>query len=333
MLLQNLRYAVRLLKRAPGFAATATLTLALSIGANAAIWSAVKGILVAPLPYQDPGRLVRLFEEAPRSLKWPMAPNDFRDYRNELTTFDGIAAYVRADLQLGDAHQPEQLRGMQVTAGFFKLLGHSPQRGREFEPQDEILGNSDKVVLSHALWMRRFDGDPNIVGKTARLSGKTFEIIGVLPQGFQHVGSSFRSYGHGEPVDVWSPLAVRQDERPTDRYSHYFNVVGRVKKDVTRARMEADLNATRESVAKRYPVPNSPWWPKAAALKQEIVGTADRTLMVLSGAAMPAGSPRDKNQRRHGASRGLGWRARSQSTALDPQHVVGSAVTVPEVYT
>ena len=132
-LLQDVRYAIGLLRRSPGFAATAILTLAVSIGANAAIWSAVKGILVAPLPYPDPDRLVRLFEEAPTTPHFPFAPADFRDYRAELQTFDGLAAYGRADLQLGDAQQPEQLRGMQVSAGFFKLLGHQPAIGREFE--------------------------------------------------------------------------------------------------------------------------------------------------------------------------------------------------------
>jgi len=286
MLSQDIRYAFRLLRRSPAFTATATLTLALSIGANAAIWSAVKGILIAPLPYADPDRLVRLFEEAPRSPKWPMAPADFRDYRKELTTFENIAAFVRADLQLGDANQPEQLRGMRVTHGFFTLLGRPPRLGREFGPEDELPGNGDKVILSHSLWMRRFDADPQIVGKTKRFSGKPFEIVGVLPQGFQHVGSTFRSYGHGEPVDVWSPLAVPQDEHRQHRYSHYFNVVGRVKKDIPLVQMEEDLQRVGQSVAKRYPDPNSPWKPKAVALKQEIIGTADKTLMVLSGAAL-----------------------------------------------
>ena len=126
-LLQDVRYAIGLLRRSPAFAATAILTLALSIGANTAIFSAVKGVLVAPLPYPDPDRLVRLFEEAPNTPHFPMAPADFRDYRAELRTFDGIAAYLRADLQLGDLQQPEHLRGMQVTSGFFKLLGSQPR--------------------------------------------------------------------------------------------------------------------------------------------------------------------------------------------------------------
>ncbi len=286
MLPQDVRYALRLLKRSPAFAATATLTLALSIGANTAIWSAVKGILVAPLPYADPDRLVRLFEEAPRSPKWPMAPADFRDYRNELTTFDGIAAYVRADLQLGDLDRPEQLKGMQVSKGFFKLLGHPPAQGREFEEQDELQGSPDVAILSHSLWMRRFDGDPNVVGQTRTFSGRPFQVVGVLPPGFQHVGGSFRSYGHGEPVDIWTALRVPRDEHPQHRYSHYFNVVGRIKKDVGTSQMEQDLQRTSLSVNKRYPSPNSPWKPRANPLKNEIVGTAENTLKVLAGAAL-----------------------------------------------
>src|SRR3954467_12233703 len=113
----DVRYAIRLLRRSPGFAATAILTLAVSIGANAAIWSAVKGILVAPLPYEDPDRLVRLFEESATNPHFPFSPADFRDYRAEARAFDGMAAYLRADLGLGDSQPPEQLRGMRVSAG------------------------------------------------------------------------------------------------------------------------------------------------------------------------------------------------------------------------
>jgi predicted permease len=286
MWMQDVRYAIRLLKRSPGFAVTATLTLALSIGVNAAIWSAVKGVLIAPLPYPDPDRLVRLFEEAPRSPKWPMAPADFRDYRDELSTFEGIAAYVRADLQLGDAGQPERLRGMQVTRGFFTLLGRPPRLGRDFEEADERKGSGDKVILSHGLWMRRFGGDPGVVGRSIRLSGKPYEVVGVLDAGFQHVGGSFRTYGHGEPVDVWSPLTVPRDEEPSWRYSHFFNVVGRTKMQATPAEIAADLKARGEAAAERYPVPNSPWKPRMEPLKREIVGSADKMLALLSGAAL-----------------------------------------------
>jgi predicted permease len=281
----DVRYALRLLRRSPGFAATALATLAIAIGANAAIFSAVKGVLIAPLPYPDPDRLVRLFEEAPNTPHFPMAPADFRDYRAELQTFDGLAAYMRGDLQLGDANQPEQLRGMQVTSGFFNLLGYHPVLGREFELHDEIEGNNDVVILSHNLWIRRFDGDPSVIGRAVRFSGRLFRVVGVLPAGFQHVGGSYRTYGHGEPVDVWSVMTVPRGERPQHRFSHYFNVVGRVRADASRARWHEDLRRAGEIVAKRYPSPNSPWKPLAVPLKDEIIGTAEATLAVLSGAA------------------------------------------------
>jgi predicted permease len=285
-ILQDACYAVRLLGRSPGFAVTAILTLALAIGANVAIFSAVKGVLIAPLPYADPDRLVRLFEETPAIPHFPMAPADFRDYRAELRTFEGVAAYVRSDLQLGEAGAPEQLRGMQVTSGFFGLLGFQTALGREFEPQDEIAGNDDGVILSHALWMRRFNGDAGIVGRAVRLSGRMFRVVGVLPEGFQHVGGTYRTYGHGEAVDVWSVLTVPRDESPRHRFSHYFNVVARVRAGVSRSAMEEDLRRTGLSVATRYPEPNSPWTARAVPLKEEIVGTAESTLLVLSGAVM-----------------------------------------------
>jgi macrolide transport system ATP-binding/permease protein len=283
---QDIRYALRVLRRSPGFAATAILTLAVSIGANAAIWSAVKGILVAPLPYEDPGRLVRLFEESPSNPHFPFAPADFRDYRAELRTFDGLAAYGRADLGLGDAQPPEQLRGMRVSAGFFTLLGRPPALGRDIRQEDEIEGGGDVVILSHSLWMRRFQGDPAAVGRTVRLSGRPFRIVGVLPRGFQHVGGTFQTYGHGEPVDVWWAMPVPRDEKPGARYSHFYNVVGRVKRDASRAAMEDDLRRAGVSAATRYPEPGSRWKPKAVPLRDEIVGTAGSTLGVLAGAAL-----------------------------------------------
>ena len=282
----DFRYAIRLLRRSPGFAATATLTLAVSIGANAAIWSAVKGILVAPLPYPDPDRLVRLFEEAPTNPHFPFSPADFRDHRAELRTFDGIAAYGRSDLQLGDAQPPEQLRGMRVSAGFFTLLGRPPALGRDVAQSDEVQGAADVVILSHTLWMRRFQGDPAAVGRTVRLSGRPFRIVGVLPEGFQHVGGTYQTYGHGEPVDVWWPLAVPREEHPRYRFSHYYNVVGRVRRDASRAEMDEDLRQAGASAATRYPAPPSPWKPRAVPLKDEIVGTAGSTLGVLAGAAL-----------------------------------------------
>ena len=140
------------------------------------------------------------------------------------------------------------------------------------------------MILSHALWKRRFNGDSGIVGRPVRLSGRMFRVIGVLPDGFQHVGGTYRTYGHGEAVDVWSVLTVPRDDGPQHRYSHYFNVVGRVRAGVSRSAMDEDLHRTAQIVATRYPSPNSPWTSRAVPLKEEIVGTSESTLVALSGA-------------------------------------------------
>jgi len=284
-LFQDLRYAIRLLVRSPAFAATAILILALSIGANAAVFSAVKGMLITPLPYPEPDRLVRIFEENPTTPHFPMAPADFKDYRSDLRTFEGIAAYLRNDLQLAERDRPEQLRGMQVTAGFFKTVGIAPILGREFERTEEIAANGDVVVLSHELWMRRFQGDPAIIGRPIRLSGRVFRVVGVLPAGFQHVGGTYRTYAHGETIDIWSVMPVPVSEEPRYRFSHYFNVVGRLRPGVSWAMMTADLAETGKRVGQRYPEPPSPWVARAVPLKDEIVGTAPTTLKALSWTA------------------------------------------------
>ena len=211
---QDVRYALRLLRRSPGFAVTAILTLAVAIGANAAVFSAVEGVLIAPLPYPKPSQLVRLFEESSTTPRFPMSPADFRDYREELQTFAGLAAYLRADLQIGDGQQAEQLRGMQVSSGFFSLLGAAPVLGREFEANDEIAGNDAAVILSQGLWRRRFSSDPGVIGQSVRLSGKLYRIVGVLPEGFKHVGGTYRTYGHDSSVDIWSVLAVPRRGQP-----------------------------------------------------------------------------------------------------------------------
>ena len=161
--LKDTVYAARLLRRSPAFALTAVLTLAVGVGANAAIFSAVHGVLIAPLPYPEPEQLVRLYEETPKTRAWPMAPADFRDYRAELQSFAGIAAYMRNDLQLAEGDRAEQLRGMQVTAGFFQVLGHPLARGREFERTEEDGETNAVVVLSDAVWRRRFQADERIL--------------------------------------------------------------------------------------------------------------------------------------------------------------------------
>ena len=283
--LQDLRYAGRLLLNSPGFTVVAALTLAVGIGANTAIFSVIHGVLLKPLPYAEPDRLVRVFEEAPPDVpEFPVSPGNFLDYRADTRAFDALAAYERSDLQLG-GERPEQLRGMRVTAGFFTLLGYTPARGREFLPEEESADRSNVAILSHSLWIRRFASDPAIVGTTLTLSGRAYVVVGVLPAGVQHVGGNYRTYPHGETVDIWWPRSLPQTARRLDRAQHYLNVIGRIRPGVTEAQAQDDLRRISTRLAKQYPDTNERWSTHVRSLRKDIIGTSETTLVALLAAA------------------------------------------------
>jgi predicted permease len=281
--LQDVRYGVRLLLRAPGFAAVAILTVGLGIGANATIFSVVHGVLMEPLPYDAPERLVRLYDSNDREPAWPVAPANFITYRASVDAFEGLAAYGRGDLQIG-GDRPEQLRGMGVSAGFFTMLGWRPALGRDFTTEEELPGRGDVAILSHSLWQRRFGGDPAIVGTTVRLSDRPFVIVGVLPAGFQHVGGTYRSYEHGETVDIWWVGTLPPVPAERDRRQHFLNVVGRLKPGVTLEQAQQALTAAAARLAAQYPDSNAEWTARISPLRDDIVGSAEPMLLVLLGA-------------------------------------------------
>jgi predicted permease len=284
-LLQDLRYAARLLRRSPGFTAIAALTLALGIGANTAIFSVVEGVLLKPLPYPDPDRLIRVFEEAsPDVPEFPVSPGNFVDYRGQNRAFEALAAYERNDLQLG-GDRPEQLRAMRVTSGFFRLLGYQPLLGRDFTQDDERPDGRPVAILSYALWTRRFGADRSIVGRTILLSGQSFDVVGVLAPGVQHVGGTYRSYPHGETVDVWWPRTLRSTPQPPDRRQHYLSVVGRMRPGVTVQQAQDDLRRISARLATQFPDTNAKWSSHVRPLRADIIGGSATTLTALLAAA------------------------------------------------
>jgi predicted permease len=280
-LLQDLRYALRTLLKNPGFALIAIVTLALGIGANTAIFSVVNGVLLKPLPYREPDQLIRVFERSERQPRFPMAQGNFQDYREQNTTLSGLALYTRHDMEFSQGDKPERLAALGVTAGFFELLGVQPLLGREFRREDELPGNSSVVILSHALWQRRFNSDSGIVGKAITLSGQPFTVVGVMPSGVQHVGGDYRSMPHGESVDVWGPLELPPQ---AGRGPHFCNAIGRMKPGVTLAQAEAAFNVIAERLAQEYPNTNKGWRIAIQPLHEEIVGRSQTTLLVLFGA-------------------------------------------------
>jgi hypothetical protein len=203
---QDLRYAARQLRANPTFAVVILLTLALSIGANSAIFSVINGVLIQPLPYRQPDKLVRVFFTILAFPKFPLNPFDFRDFRARSKSFDGLAALTRADLQLSGSGEPIRLHGFEITSGYFHVLGLTPQLGREFDAKAEIPGNGQQVILSNRLWRTRFGADPNIIGRKLTLNEQPYTVVGVMPQGTAHPGNEYQPLAYGEDVDVWSPF-------------------------------------------------------------------------------------------------------------------------------
>jgi predicted permease len=279
---RDLRYALRMLGKSPGFTVVIVLTLALSIGANSAIFSVIDGVLLRPLPYPEANRVVRVFFHNANYPKFPLNPFDFRDFRARNRSFESLAGFTRADLQLSGNGQPERFTGFAVTAGFFHVLGLHPARGHEFNANDEIPGNEQQVILSDRLWRNRFAADPNIVGRKITLDSRPFTVAAVMPPGTEHPGNGYNGVAHGETVDLWWPFAFRGD--PAHRGSHYLEVIGRLKKGVAPAEAQAEMNALTAQLAREHPDAREGWQALVIPLYQEIVGPSQRLLLVLLGA-------------------------------------------------
>ena len=279
-LMQDLRFGLRLLRKNPGFTAVAVFTLALSVGANAAIFDVVNSVLLKPLPYKEPDRIVRVFESNPRFPKFPISPANFLDYRERNDIFDDLATFSRGDLDLSVNDRPQRLTGMRVSHGFFHLLGYEPELGRGFSPEDEIKGNEHVAVISHALWERGFGKNADIIGAPVTLSGMSFIIIGVIGPGLQHVGGDYHSLPHGGNVDVWWPLTLD----PKVRTSHFLNAIARIKPGITREQAETRMNVIAAQLEEQYPEDKN-WRIRLVSLRDEIVGGAQTMLLILFGAA------------------------------------------------
>jgi predicted permease len=279
---RDLRYAIRGLAKNPAFAAIIVLTLALSIGANSAIFSVIDGVLLRPLPYPEAGRLARVFFHSSNYAKFPLNPFDFRDFRERLQSFESLAGFTRADLQLSGSGQPELYSGFRATAGFFHALGLQPARGREFTRHDEIPGNGKIVILSDRLWRARFAGDPQILGRKIVLDSQPFTIVGVMPPGAEHPGNEYHGVAQGETVDLWWPFTFEGD--PSQRGSHYLEVIGRLKRGIAAPKAQAEMNALIAQIGREHPGALEGWQALVVPLFQEVVGPSRRLLLVLLGA-------------------------------------------------
>jgi predicted permease len=278
-LIPDLRYAWRTMRRDVGFAVVALGTLAIGIGATTTIFSLLRGVLLAPLPYPEPHRLVRVYESTPGTPTFPVTPYSLLVYRHENRTLEGIAGFTREDLQLAIDDRPERLRGLLVSSNYFAVLGVRPALGRPFTWAEEQR-NANVAIISDTVWRDRFDADRGVLGRQVRLSGTPFTIVGVMPPGFEHVGGTYRSFPQGQTVDVWWPLPL--DEAFGDRYSHYVNAVGRLKPGITPQQASTDLTAIKA----RIKAPgDSDWVARLIPLLQDVVGPSTEGIRLLMMAA------------------------------------------------
>lgn len=241
---QDVRYSLRQLLKHKGFTVVAVLTLALGIGVNTAMFSVLNTFLFRSLPYPQPDRLVRIFRTSPHSQSWPHSNANFFDQREQNTVFEKMAAYNFTSRNLAEQGQTaERLRSLAATADFFPMLEVAPALGRVFKPEEFEAGADNVVILTDRLWNRRFGGDPNIIGRTIQLDGKTVEIIGVMPPGFDHP----ILWG---PIDLWQPLAFTKEQR-ANRGTNYLSSFGRLKPGVTIEQAEQSMITLAANIGKQ----------------------------------------------------------------------------------
>jgi putative ABC transport system permease protein len=270
-LAQDLRYAFRLLARAPGFTAVAATVLALGIGANSAIFSVVDAALLRPLPWHKPAELTMLWEHPPGYRTSRVSPLNFQDWHDQNRVFSSLAAIGGNSPTLLTPNGPEQIPGQSVTSEFFGLLGVAPLVGRTFTADDDRR-QASVVMLGENLWRSHFGADPNIAGRAVTLSGKPSIVVGVVPAGFQFLF----------PSDIWTLFTVNRS--PEQRRMHYLQVIGRRKPGVSMPQAESAMAAIAGHIAQIAPGTNKGWGITIEPLRRALVGSELRaTSLVLAG--------------------------------------------------
>jgi predicted permease len=284
-MLEDLRFAIRMIRKSPGFASIAIFTLALAIGANSAIFSVVNGVLLKPLPYNETERLVGVWHTAP-GLNFPLlnaSPSTYFTYREEGRVFEQIGLYDNDSLTVTGLGEPEQVDAMEWTESVLQVLRVAPALGRAFTAKDMQVGSPDTVMMSYSYWQRRFGGTPDTVGKTMTINGRPFEIIGILPQNFRFLD---------ERADLFTPLQFKRESIFVGNFS--YESLARLKPGVTIEQANADVARMLPLMMEKFPMApgiskqmfvDAKFGPKVRPLKEDVVGDAGNVLWVLMGVA------------------------------------------------
>jgi putative ABC transport system permease protein len=279
--MQTLRFAFRMLLKHPAVTLVAVVTLALGIGANTAIFSVVNGVLLKPLPYKDPERLLALWENVPTHGKWRASPANFFDWKKQSTSFEDMAAYGGSTVTLTGQGEPEQLSGANVSSGYFNVLGVHPVLGRSFMNEEHEPGKGNVVVLSDELWQQRFARDPGTIGKTITLDGKPYTVIGVMAPGIYpgHPTTTGRIDFDQHSQQYWLPMSFNA-EWAAVRSAHVYGVIGRLKPGVTFEQATTEMTAIGARLEQAYPE-NKGEGIIVSKFMNELVGDVRPALLIL----------------------------------------------------
>ena len=281
-MIKDIRYGLRMLRKNPGVSTVAVLTLALGIGANTAIFSVVSTVLLNPLPYKDPDRLVSLWENVPTHGKWRVAPANFLDWKKQNTVFEDVVAFGGATATLTGDGDPEQISGTAVTPGYFEVVGVQPALGRAFQAEEYKLGQDRVVILGHGLWQRRYGGDKNIINRTVVLDGSSCTVVGVMPAGIYPARPTtagridFDEAGQ----DFWKPMSYMVHLAQL-RGAHIMGVLARLKPGVTLDQATAEMNTIGARLAQEHPDNNKDEGIIVNRFLNEVVGDVRPALVTL----------------------------------------------------
>src|ERR1051325_8764968 len=257
---KDLRYGFRMLLKSPGFTLMAVLALALGIGANTAIFSVVNAVMLQKMPFENPDRLVLVWEQSPRTSRTNVAnPVNFLEWQARNHSFERIAALVPFPVSLAGDGEPEQVNAMIVSDGFFQILGVKPIAGRWFTPEEDTRGKDNVVILSEGLWRRRYGADPNIIGRQIRVNSQSVTVVGVMPASFRFPFTK---------SELWRPMAI--DRARAAQTGRYLQTVARLRDSATIPSAPPDFNTK--------------WGITVVDLREQVVGDVRTPLLVLLGA-------------------------------------------------
>ncbi|HET7616940.1 MAG TPA: ABC transporter permease, partial [Vicinamibacterales bacterium] len=277
--MQDVRYALRLWRRRPGFAVVAIATLALGIGANTAMFTIVNAVLLRPLPFAQPERLVRLYHVPPQSTfpgipRFSVSPANFRDWKRDATVFEDMALYRFRPMTLSGSGEPEMVTATAVGAGFFEIVGAQPAMGRVFRPEEDSPARGHVAILSDGFWKSHFGASRDVIGRSLLLDGEPYVVVGVMPPDF-----SMQSWA-ATAQPIWVPVAYT-DERWAVRDNHNDSVIARLKPGATLAQAQSEMNVISERLEREYPRENAGWGATVVPLQEVIVGDVRASLLML----------------------------------------------------